>query len=69
MNRQQRRTQERIEQKLKDKVEAFRLSTPLAEETHRQGYEAGWHAACDYCMFADCTEKTAGAARTGACAT
>ncbi len=50
MNRQQRRTQERIEQKLKNKVEAFRLSTPLTEETHRQGYEAGWHAACDYAM-------------------
>ncbi len=50
MNRQQRRAHERIEQKLKDKVGAFRLSSPMAEETHRQGYEAGWHAACNYAM-------------------
>ncbi len=50
MTRQQRRAQERVAQKLKDKVDAFRMSNPMAEETYRQGYEAGWHAACDYAM-------------------
>lgn len=45
MNRQQRHKQERAEQKLKIKVEAFRQSNPLAEAAYQQGYNEGWTAA------------------------
>lgn len=50
MNRQQRRKQEREQQALLRKGMAFRKASPMAEEVHRQGYEEGWKAACDFCM-------------------
>lgn len=50
MNRQQRRKQEREQQALLRKGEAFRKASPMAEEVHRQGYEEGWKAACNFCM-------------------
>ena len=50
MNRQQRRKQERAKEALLRKGEAFRKASPMAEEVHRQGYEEGWKAACDFCM-------------------
>lgn len=50
MTRQQRRAQERAIKKLKETGDAFRRTNPMAEEVHRQGYEEGWKAACDFCM-------------------
>ena len=50
MTRQQRRAQERFMKKLKATGDAFRKTSPMAEEVHRQGYEEGWKAACDFCM-------------------
>ena len=50
MNRNQRRRQERAERLLKEKADAMRAINPMAEEVHRQGYEEGWKAACDFCM-------------------
>lgn len=50
MNRQQRRQQERLAKTIADKIAIFRKTNPLAEETYHAGYEAGWHAACDFCM-------------------
>lgn len=52
MTRQQRRAEERLAQKLKQKGDAFRAVSPMAEEVHRQGYEEGWKAACDFAMKA-----------------
>lgn len=49
-SRQQRRARERAEQFLTQKIEAFRRSSRLAEETYHQGYSDGWHAACDFAM-------------------
>ena len=50
MTRQQRRKLEREQQALLRKGNAFRKASPMAEEVHRQGYEEGWKAACDFCM-------------------
>ena len=50
MTRQQRRKQEREKEALLRKGNAFRKSNPMAEEVHRQGYEEGWKAACNFCM-------------------
>ena len=50
MTRQQRRAKERAEQALASKIEAFRKTSPLAEETYHQGYSDGWHAACNFAM-------------------
>ena len=50
MTRQQRRKLEREQQALLRKSDAFRKTSPMAEEVHRQGYEEGWKAACDFCM-------------------
>lgn len=50
MTRQQRRKLEREKQALLRKGKAFREASPMAEEVHRQGYEEGWKAACDFCM-------------------
>ena len=50
MTRQQLRQKERVEKKLAEKVAAFRKSSPMAETVHRQGYEEGWKAACNFCM-------------------
>lgn len=50
MSRQQRRKQERMARTLAAKVGAMRATNPMAEEVHRQGYEEGWHAACNFCM-------------------
>lgn len=50
MTRQQRRKLEREQQALLRKGDAFRNVNPMAEEVHRQGYEEGWKAACDFCM-------------------
>jgi hypothetical protein len=50
MNRQQRRKQERVKETLLRKGEAFRKTSPMAEEVYHQGYEVGWKAACDFCM-------------------
>ena len=50
MTRQQRRAQERVMKKLRATGDAFRKTNPMAEEVHRQGYEEGWKAACDFCM-------------------
>lgn len=49
-SRQQRRARERAEQLLTQKIAAFRKSNPLAEETYHQGYQEGWHAACNFAM-------------------
>ena len=45
--RQQRRARERAEQTLSRKIDAFRKTNPLAEETYHAGYAEGWHAAFD----------------------
>lgn len=50
LTRQQRRKQEREKEALLRKGNAFRKASPMAEEVHRQGYEEGWKAACDFCM-------------------
>lgn len=50
MTRQQRRKLEREKQALIRSGNAFRKTSPMAEEVHRQGYEEGWKAACDFCM-------------------
>ena len=50
MNRQQRRAAERALTKADQRLNAFRTTNPLAEETYRRGYEAGWHAALDFAM-------------------
>ncbi len=50
MTRQQRRAQERVTQKLNEKIGAFRQSNLMAEAVYQQGYEEGWKAACDFCM-------------------
>ena len=50
MNRQQRRKQERVKEAILRKGEAFRKANPMAEEVYHQGYDAGWKAACDFCM-------------------
>ena len=50
MTRQQRRKQERLQETLLRKGDAFRKASPMAEEVHRQGYEEGWKAACTFCM-------------------
>lgn len=50
MTRQQRRQQERLQAAIRAKGESFRKTNPMAEEVHRQGYEEGWKAACDFCM-------------------
>lgn len=50
MTRQQRRKLEREKQALIRSGNAFRKTNPMAEEVHRQGYEEGWKAACDFCM-------------------
>lgn len=50
MTRQQRRKLEREQQALLRKGNALRKASPMAEEVHRQGYEEGWKAACDFCM-------------------
>lgn len=50
MTRQQRRLMERAERILKDKINAFRRTNPLAEETYKAGYAEGWAAACDFTM-------------------
>lgn len=49
-SRQQRRARERAEQKLSDKIDAFRKTSALAEETYHQGYTEGWKAACNFAM-------------------
>ena len=50
MTRQQRRAQERAMKKLKDKGDAFRTVSPMAEEVHRQGYEEGWQAGLTFAI-------------------
>jgi hypothetical protein len=50
ITRQQRRKLEREKEALIRKGNAFRKASPMAEEVHRQGYEEGWNAACDFCM-------------------
>lgn len=50
MNRQQRRAQERLQQKMMGRVQAFRAANPMAEETFRQGYNEGWQAALTFAM-------------------
>lgn len=50
MTRQQRRAKERADQLLARKIEAFRKTSPMAEETYHQGYSEGWHAACAFAM-------------------
>lgn len=50
MTRQQRRAKERAEQVLASKIEAFRKTNPMAEETYKAGYAEGWHAACNFAM-------------------
>lgn len=49
-SRQQRRARERAEQLLTQKIASFRRSNPLAEKTYHQGYQEGWHAACNFAM-------------------
>lgn len=49
-SRQQHRARERAEQKLSCKIDAFRRSSALAEETYHQGYSEGWKAACNFAM-------------------
>lgn len=50
MTRQQRRKQQRAMDALIRKGNAMRKASPMVEEVHRQGYEEGWKAACDFCM-------------------
>ena len=50
MTRQQRRSAERAEQKLAERIANFRKSNPLAEETYHKGYKDAWHAACAFAM-------------------
>lgn len=50
MTRQARRKQERMQEKLLRKGKAFRKVNPMAEEVHRQGYEEGWSAGCNFAM-------------------
>jgi hypothetical protein len=50
MTRQQRRAQERVEQVLARKIENFRRTNPMAEETYKAGYTEGWSAACNFAM-------------------
>lgn len=50
MTRQQRRAKERAEQALASKIETFRRTNALAEETYHAGYSEGWHAACNFVM-------------------
>jgi hypothetical protein len=49
-SRQQRRARERAERQLSQKIESFRKTSPLAEETYHAGYAEGWHAACNFAM-------------------
>lgn len=49
-SRQQRRARERAEQQLSQRIESFRKTNPLAEETYHQGYAEGWHAALNFAM-------------------
>lgn len=53
MTRQQARQQERAEQKIREKVEAFRAVNPMAETTYQQGFKAGWDAATRF-VIKDC---------------
>lgn len=48
--RQQRRARERAEQLLRQKIEAFRRTSPLAEETYHAGHTDGWRAGCNFAM-------------------
>lgn len=50
MTRQQLRQQERMQKKIAEKVAAFRKSSPMAEEVHRQGYKEGWKASMEFFM-------------------
>ena len=50
MTRQQRRKLERELIKKASDLNAYRKANPMAEAVHYQGYEEGWHAACDFCM-------------------
>lgn len=50
MTRQQLRKQQRELQALQAKANAFRRTSPMAEEVHRQGYEEGWKASMEFFM-------------------